>query len=77
MNRSDLEPLVLEAIDAHGGRATIVQINKYIWEKYETQIRRSGDYFYTWQYELRWAGDSLVRRSVIKKGEPKGVWRRI
>jgi len=66
--------LVLEALEANGGSATIVQVGRHIWDRYRTQLEASGDFFFVWQYELRWAGDSLVRQNKIKKGPPAGVW---
>ena len=44
---------------ANGGRAKVVQICKYIWERYETELRNSGDLFYTREYDIRWAGQKL------------------
>ena len=57
--RDDLCEWVVEAINHFGGQARIVPICKYIWGKYENELKRSGDLFYTWQYEVRWAGQKL------------------
>ena len=57
--RDDLCDWVLEALNAHHGRARIVEICKYIWQHYESKLRQSGDLFYTWQYDVRWAGQKL------------------
>jgi len=67
-------PLILEAIQANGGSAQIHEIGKYIWENYRTDLQRSGNFFYKWQYELRWASDQLVDQNKIKKGPPRGTW---
>jgi hypothetical protein len=52
--RQDLSDLVIEAIKANNGQATNVLIAQYIWAKFETELRHSGDLFYTWQYDVRW-----------------------
>ena len=74
LNRNALVPLVIEALQAHGGSARIHEIGKHIWENYESDLKRSGDFFYKWQYELRWASDQLVDQRKIIKGPPRGVW---
>ncbi|GLK81722.1 hypothetical protein [Methylopila turkensis] len=75
MKREDFKKPVVDAIRLNGGRATIVQIAKYIWDNYETDIRAAGDVLYTWQYEMRWAGQALVDEGKISKtGRGVGVW---
>jgi hypothetical protein len=75
MKRADFVEPVYQAIKHHGGKATIVEIAKHIWSKYESEIRRSGDVLYTWQYEMRWAGDILVKSGRIAKGKTaNGIW---
>ncbi len=77
LKREALEPLVTEAIANCGGAARIADVCKFVWENYEKDIRASGKYFYVWQYELRWASDSLVKQGRLKKGDPRGIWRNI
>jgi len=74
--RADAEKWIVEALRHFGGSATIVQINKYIWEKYEGHLRSSGDAFYTWQYDVRWAGQALRDKEILKSVSEtkKGVW---
>lgn len=74
MSRNDLIELIVVAIRDAGGSANIAQIGRYVWDNYEAELRNSGDFFYKWQYELRWASDVLVREKRIKKGPPRGVW---
>ena len=64
--RDDLCDWVIEALKANGGRAKIVQVCKYIWEHYEKELRNSGDLFYTWQYDMRWAGQKLRNNGILK-----------
>ena len=56
INRRKLMQWVVEAIQANSGSATIVQICKHVWTNHEEEIINSGDGFYTWQYDIRWAG---------------------
>jgi hypothetical protein len=49
-------------------------IARYIWDNFEDDLRKSGEFFYVWQYDLRWAGDALVRSGKIRKGPPPGTW---
>lgn len=75
MKREQLQQPVLDALAANGGRARIADVCKYVWENFENDLKDSGRYFYTWQYELRWASDQLVKSGKIKKGNPRGVWK--
>lgn len=68
MSRNDFVGLLPKILVGLGRRATVVQVCKYIWEHYEEEIRNSGDFFYTWQYDVRWAADTLRKRGVIKLG---------
>ncbi|OAO00582.1 hypothetical protein A8B75_18180 [Sphingomonadales bacterium EhC05] len=74
MNRNDLKELIIQAIRDSGGSATIAEVGKYIWEKREKELRKSGEFFYKWQYELRWASNVLVREKRLRKGPPRGMW---
>jgi hypothetical protein len=74
LNREALVPLVTDALQANGGSARIHQVGKYIWDNYRSELERSGDFFYKWQYELRWASDKLAHQGKIRKGPPRGVW---
>lgn len=76
MTRADLPAMILEALDSLNGRGTIAQICKYIWEKYEQDLRKSGDLFYRWQYDMRWAGKQLRDTGKLTKAAetPRGVW---
>ncbi len=64
--RDDLKRIVLEAIKANGGSARVVEVCKYIWENYESVLRNSGDLFYTWQYDVRWAAQRLRDSGKLK-----------
>jgi hypothetical protein len=76
LNRHDLQKPVEEAIRAHGGSASLVQVCKHIWENYEADLQRSGDLLYTWQYEVRHAASLLRKAGLMKAADvsPKGIW---
>ena len=76
MLRSDLPAIVIEALESMGGQGTIAQICKYIWEHYEKDLRNSGDLFYRWQYDMRWAGQQLRDAGKLVKAvkAPRGIW---
>jgi len=76
MIKSDLEKLIVISLKAHKGRAKIVQIAEFIWRNYDSELRKSGDLFFTWQYDMRWAANRLRRKEVMKPSEnsPSGVW---
>ena len=56
---------LIEALQALGGRGSIVQICKVVWERHEQELRKAGDSFYTWQYDIRWAATILRKRGII------------
>ena len=69
-SREDLKTWVIEALKAYGGSARIVQICEYIWNKYEAELRESGDLFYVWQYNMRWVGTQLRKEGVLQPNPP-------
>lgn len=66
ITREDMKPWIIAALKAHGGKARVVQVCKYIWDHYENQIRNSGDVLYTWQYDVRWAAQMLRDEGVLR-----------
>jgi hypothetical protein len=65
-DRSDLQEWVIRALRDLGAAARIVEICRNIWEHHEDELRRSGDLFFTWQYEMRWAGQQLRDKGVLR-----------
>ena len=57
--RDTLVDWVYNAVEENGGRTSLVSVAKHIWDHHERELRNSGDLFYTWQYEMRWAGQRL------------------
>ena len=75
ITRGDLQSLVVEALKKLSGEAQIWQICKYIWDHYENDLRSSGKIFYTWQYDVRWAGQILRNNEIIENTKEVGVWK--
>jgi hypothetical protein len=67
---------VVEALKELGGRGTILEISRRVWNRHEADIRATGDLLYEWQYELRWAGDILRQNGVLRPTDdvPRGIW---
>ncbi len=59
VTKEDLMDWVVDALTELGGAGTILQISKIVWRNHEDDLRASGDLFFTWQYDLRWAGHKL------------------
>ena len=72
----DLVDWLVDALFACGGSGRIPELCKHVWNTHEHDLRRSGDLFYTWQYDIRWAAQELRDRGKIKPNGsvPRGVW---
>jgi hypothetical protein len=57
---------VIQALTEFGGSAHIVPICKHIWAHHEQELRKSGDLFFTWQYDVRWAGQQLRDNGTLE-----------
>jgi hypothetical protein len=66
MKKQDLEQCVGEALEELGGNGSVVDVSKVIWRRYEPELRASGDLFYTWQYDIRWAAQKLRDRGKLR-----------
>jgi hypothetical protein len=74
--KHDLQDWVRQALNHMGGRGTLTQVAKEIWRARESELRSSGDLFYTWQYDMRWAANHLRRKGIMKSVSvsPTGIW---
>lgn len=74
--KHDLQDWVTDALRNSGGAARLVEVAKFIWAHHETQLKESGDLFYTWQYDMRWAANALRTQGIIKPvaASPTGMW---
>jgi methylmalonyl-CoA mutase cobalamin-binding subunit len=66
VTREELCEWVVDALKARGGASTVVGVAKHIWDRHEKELRQSGDRFYTWQYDIRWAAKQLRDQGVLK-----------
>ena len=75
-DRSDLRQWLMEALKALGGRAAIPEVCKYVWTHHEGDLRKSGNLFFSWQYDIRWAATELRKRGLMQsaKRSPRGIW---
>jgi hypothetical protein len=76
MNREALVEWVREALLAYPNGATIVQVAKHIWEHHKEELANSGDLFFTWQYDMRWAATKLRRAKKVRQvgDSQRGIW---
>jgi hypothetical protein len=74
--KSDLQAWVVEALASLGGSATVVPVCREIWLRHELDLRASGDLFFTWQYDVRWAAQKLRDAGILEPvhGDRRGNW---
>lgn len=75
-SKQQLRKWIIKALEEMSGSASLLDICKYVWNNYEEDLRNSGDLFYTWQYDIRWAATDLRKSGLIKsaKESPRGLW---
>ncbi len=71
--RDDLKGLVMEALKERG-KGTVLEVCKYIWKHHEADLRDSGDLFYKWQYDVRWAAQKLRDSGKIIQENKRSPW---
>jgi len=79
ITRNDMVQLVCEALESLGGEGTIVDTAAVIWKNYKDDLESSGDIFYTWQYDMRWARHKLSKTGKLtteKRGK-ESIWKLI
>jgi len=76
VTRDDFLRWVVEALKANGGKARLVEVAKHIWDNHEIELRSSGDIFYTWQYDMRWAALRLRKLRQLREvsSADRGIW---
>ena len=74
--KDDLQDWVADALLELGGSARLVEVARCIWSRHEPDLKASGNLFFTWQYDMRWAANQLRRKHVMKDADvsPTGVW---
>ncbi|MCE5343346.1 MAG: hypothetical protein LLF96_07160 [Eubacteriales bacterium] len=76
MTKYDLPDLLYDTIKDIGGKADIISICKSFWKQHQDDLIDSGDLYYTWQYDIRWAATGLRKSKRMKAAEqsPSGIW---
>ncbi len=76
MTRDELPSVVSVALGKLGGSAPLVEIAKFIWSHHERELRSSGDLFFTWQYDMRWAAQRLRDEGKLRysRRDGRAVW---
>ena len=74
--REDLVDWVYIAIQEAGGAAPPAAVAKHIWLHHEDELRHSGDLFFTWQYDMRWATHKLRKAKKLRPAHRNDtLWR--
>ncbi|MBS0564740.1 MAG: hypothetical protein JSR87_09770 [Proteobacteria bacterium] len=68
VDKEDLKRWVLDALHSEGGSSSLIEVAKHIWEHHEAELRRSGDLFFKWQYDMRWAATALRNEGKMGAG---------
>jgi hypothetical protein len=74
VTRDDLKPWILQALRKEGGRAPLTIVAKDIWDNHQVELKASGDLFYRWQYEMRWAATVLRKEGKLKSNPAGQPW---
>ncbi|WP_263559745.1 hypothetical protein [Paenibacillus polymyxa] len=74
LSKSDLGQFIIDCLKQNNGRATLIDVSKYIWKNHEDQLKQSGDLFYTWQYDYRWQATELRKKGVLKEAGKSKYW---
>jgi hypothetical protein len=74
--KDDVTDWVVNALKALGGRASLVAVARQIWSSHESELRSSGDLFFTWQYDMRWSANILRAKGTMKPAQVSGngIW---
>jgi len=64
--KESLRKWVLEALSELGGPATVIDVARHVWAHHEDDLHDSGDLFFTWQYDIRWAAQTLRNDGQLK-----------
>ena len=67
---------IVEALQDYGGSAALVDVCRHVWEHHEADLVASGDLFFTWNYDIRWAATQLRTSGTMRAAakSPRGVW---
>jgi len=76
ITRETLKEWVVEALTNLNGSGHLVDVFKQVWKLHHAEIESSGDMFYTWQYDIRWAATALRHEGRLRSAEEtaRGTW---
>ena len=85
MKRADLPDILYEILRDLNGRAPMMIVFRYFWNKYGKTLSPEDDMFYTWTYDIRWAATQLRQKDRMKPAStkenthgstisPRGIW---
>jgi len=76
LKKKELPNIIHKLLIDSGKPLSIMDISKLIWKQYKLNLLVSGDLFYTWQYDFRWAATELRKRGIMKSNQEskKGYW---
>lgn len=76
VTRDVLQDWLESALRELGGSGKIVEICKVVWKNHGAELEGSGDLFYTWQYDIRWAANRLRDKKIMKSvaASRKRIW---
>ncbi|MDP9056413.1 MAG: hypothetical protein M3N34_03645 [Pseudomonadota bacterium] len=72
-SRQDLQSWIIESLQLNGA-STVTEVAKIIWHDHEADLRKSGDLFYTWQYDMRWQAQKLQDQGKLVKRKSDRLW---
>ena len=72
-SRADLRRWVYEALEALGP-SQVPRVAQHIWENHQSELEKSGDLFFTWQYAMRWEAQKLQHEGKLEKQTKGRIW---
>ena len=64
-----------DALRRNSGELRLIEVAKDIWTHHEKDLKSSGDLFFSWQYDMRWAATALRKAGEIEAATDRGIWK--
>jgi hypothetical protein len=74
ITKADLKIWIIDALRDLGGQGRIWEMSKHIWDHHDKELKAAGPLFYTWQYDMRWAGQKLQKEGKLSKAGKNYTW---
>ena len=75
MKKNELPEYLHKTLKNIGGSGTLIDVCKEFYSENEQELQNSGDLFYTWQYDIRWAATALRKNGIMLPAkENGGAW---